>query len=114
AAPAASGPAQQPRGKRASKPAGGVGAAARRAASAGRDGLSFTERHRLDTLPGEIERLEREIARLEELLSDPELYSREPVKFAKATEALTARQEALAQAESDWLDLAERAEKAQG
>jgi ATP-binding cassette subfamily F protein uup len=72
--------------------------------------LSFTEAHRLEKLPSEIARLEAEIAKLEELLSDAELFTREPVKFRKATEALTARQTALAEAEEDWLALAERAE----
>jgi ABC transport system ATP-binding/permease protein len=75
-----------------------------------RTGLSFTERHRLDALPGVIARLEAEIGKLGELLSDPALFSREPVKFRKATEALTERQTALAAAEEEWLLLAERAE----
>ena len=72
--------------------------------------LSFTERHRLDSLPAEIDRLTAEIAKLETLLADPDLYSREPVKFARATEALSQRQQALAAAEEEWLTLAERAE----
>jgi ATP-binding cassette subfamily F protein uup len=77
-------------------------------ASAPRDGLSFTEKHRLEALPGEIDRLEAEIAKLEELLSDAELFTREPVKFRKATEALAERQEKLAAAEDEWLTLAEK------
>jgi ATP-binding cassette subfamily F protein uup len=77
-------------------------------ASASRDGLSFTEKHRLEALPGEIDRLEAEIAKLEELLSDAELFTREPVKFRKATEALAERQEKLAAAEDEWLTLAEK------
>ncbi|MGR3485194.1 MAG: ABC-F family ATP-binding cassette domain-containing protein [Paracoccaceae bacterium] len=72
-------------------------------------GLSFTEAHRLDALPAEIERLEAEIAKLEGLLADPALYTAEPVKFAKATEALTARQDALSAAEEEWLTLEEKA-----
>ena len=70
--------------------------------------LSFTEQHRLDALPGIIERLEVEIAKLSELLADPDLYSREPVKFAKATAALTERQNKLTSAEEEWLELADR------
>ena len=77
-----------------------------------RKGLSFTEKHRLEALPGEIARLEAEIGKLGELMSDPELFTREPVKFRKATEALTQRQEALAKAEEEWLLLEEKAEGA--
>ncbi len=91
---------------RAAKPGG----ADRRAAGAPGGKLSFTERHRLEALPGEIARLEAEIGKLEQLLADPDLYSREPVKFRKATEALAARQDALFSAEEAWLDLAARAE----
>ena len=73
-------------------------------------GLSFTERHRLDALPAEIARLEAEIAKLEQLMSDPELYTREPVKFQKATDALVERQQKLSAAEEEWLVLEEKAE----
>ncbi|WP_411889777.1 ABC-F family ATP-binding cassette domain-containing protein [Yoonia sp. SDW83-1] len=72
-------------------------------------GLSFTERHRLEELPGVIDRLGAEIAKLEALLADPELFTREPVKFQKATDALVQRQEALAAAEDEWLMLEEKA-----
>src|SRR6056297_1253976 len=74
--------------------------------------LSFKQKHRLQELPGEIERLESEIAKLEKLLADPDLFAREPVKFRKATEALETRQGALAKAEDEWLSLAEKAEGA--
>ncbi|OED47939.1 elongation factor 3 [Rhodobacteraceae bacterium (ex Bugula neritina AB1)] len=75
-----------------------------------KDSLSFKEKHRLEALPAEIERLEAEIGKLQELMSDPELFSREPVKFKKATEALVERQEKLAAAEEEWLELEEKAE----
>ncbi|WP_121633762.1 ABC-F family ATP-binding cassette domain-containing protein [Tropicibacter alexandrii] len=74
------------------------------------DGLSFTERHRLEALPGVIDRLTAEIAKLEEFLAQPDLFHKEPAKFKKATEALVERQTALAAAEEEWLYLAERAE----
>ncbi|MFN3825933.1 MAG: ABC-F family ATP-binding cassette domain-containing protein [Pseudorhodobacter sp.] len=72
--------------------------------------LSFTERKRLDTLPDQIARLEAEIVRLGELLATPDLFTREPVKFRKATEMLAERQAVLAGAEAEWLALAERDE----
>ena len=75
-----------------------------------KSGLSFTEKHRLEELPAEIDRLTAEIAKLEQLMADPDLFTREPVKFKKATEALAARQTALAEAEDLWLELSEKAE----
>jgi ATP-binding cassette subfamily F protein uup len=80
--------------------------------SKGKGGLSFTEQHRLEELPALIARLEAEMARLSTLLADPDLYTREPVKFAKATEALAERQSRLSATEEEWLTLAERAENA--
>ena len=74
--------------------------------------LSFTETHRLKALPAEIARLEAEIAKLMELLADPALFSREPIKFRKATEALGERQAKLSAAEEEWLALEEKAESA--
>jgi ATP-binding cassette subfamily F protein uup len=87
-------------------------AAAPKAASkpaAKKPGLSFTEKHRLDSLPGEIARLEAEIGKLTELLADPDLFTREPVKFRKATEALSEREARLSAAEDEWLVLEEKA-----
>ncbi|MEL6585527.1 MAG: ATP-binding cassette domain-containing protein [Pseudomonadota bacterium] len=74
------------------------------------DGLSYTEQHRLDALPAEMERIQAEIAKLEAFLADPNLFTAEPVKFRKATDALVERQDRLAAAEEEWLTLAEKAE----
>ncbi len=77
---------------------------------AGKKGLSFTEKHRLDALPAELERLAAEIAKLEALLADPDLFTASPVKFKKATQALVERQEKLSAAEEEWLTLEEKAD----
>ena len=71
--------------------------------------LSFTEKHRLEGLPAEIDRLTEEIEKLTGLLSDPDLFARDPAKFDKASAALVARQTALTKAEDDWLSLEEKA-----
>jgi ATP-binding cassette subfamily F protein uup len=72
-------------------------------------GLTFTERHRLDALPGVIERLEAEIGKLADFLSDPELFGKAPDRFRRASEGLAERQAALAAAEEEWLMLEEKA-----
>ncbi len=76
-----------------------------------KSGLNFTESHRLEQLPDEIEKLGAEIGKLEEYLSNPALFSEEPLKFKKASEALVERQTALSAAEEEWLILAEKAEE---
>ncbi|MGC1430411.1 MAG: ATP-binding cassette domain-containing protein [Albidovulum sp.] len=71
--------------------------------------LTFTEKHRLDTLPGVIESLEAEIGKLTDFLSDPALFAKSPDKFRRASEGLSERQATLAQAEEEWLLLEEKA-----
>jgi len=80
------------------------------APSGARPRLSQSQQRRLEELPKTIGRLEAEIAKLEELLAEPDLFTRSPVKFRKATEALETRQASLAEAEEEWLALAEKAE----
>jgi ABC transport system ATP-binding/permease protein len=67
--------------------------------------LSFKDKHALETLPGRIADLEKEIARLNQVLSDGNLYARQPAKFADTTRALDAAQTELAKAEEQWLAL---------
>ncbi len=67
--------------------------------------LSFKEKHALDTLPGMMEKLTAEIARLQALMADPALYTRNPGEFAKASAALEAATKKLAAAEEQWLEL---------
>jgi ATP-binding cassette subfamily F protein uup len=45
--------------------------------------LTFTERHRLEALPGIIERLEAEIGKLSDFLSDPALFQTAPDRFRR-------------------------------
>ncbi|GAA4227980.1 ATP-binding cassette subfamily F protein uup [Sagittula marina] len=85
------------------------GKAAPETASASK-GLSFTERHRLETLPAEIDRLNAEITKLEEFLAAPDLFTAEPLKFQKATDALVERHNMLSDAEEEWMALMEKDE----
>ena len=80
----------------------------------GKSKLSFTERHKLETLPDEIEKLEAAIAPLQAQLADPQLYSRDSAAFQKASDALAKAQEALAAAEEEWLRLEALREEEEG
>ena len=70
--------------------------------------LSFTERKRLNELPGQIDRLEAEIDKLAEYLETPELFTRDPAKFRKASEGMADRQAQLTATEEEWMALAAR------
>ncbi|MEM9839032.1 MAG: ATP-binding cassette domain-containing protein [Pseudomonadota bacterium] len=67
--------------------------------------LSFKDKHALERLPGEMERLQADIAQHTDKLADPDLFTRDPSLFDKTQKALTAAQDALAQAEETWLEL---------
>ena len=76
-----------------------------------KSGISFVESHRLEQLPILIERLEYEIKKLEIVLSDTNLYSENPIKFEKVSNALIERQSKLKSLEDEWFMLAEKADK---
>ena len=67
--------------------------------------LSFKQKHALDTLPKEMQRLEAEIRKLNAALADPKLYARDPKTFEATSKTLDAAQAALAKAEDEWLEL---------
>jgi len=73
------------------------------------EGLNFKQEHRLKELPDIIARLEAEIAKLEEFMADPNLFTDHPVKFQKATDALVERHETLSNVEEEWMELEELA-----
>ncbi|HTJ58988.1 MAG TPA: ATP-binding cassette domain-containing protein [Devosiaceae bacterium] len=76
--------------------------------------LSFKDKHALETLPGVITALEKEIAKLEAELADPALYTRDPAGFAKKSKTLTEKQGARAKAEEQWLELEVKREEVEG
>jgi ABC transport system ATP-binding/permease protein len=75
--------------------------------------LSYNDQRDFDRLPGEIERLESDIARTEESLHDSGLYSRDPARFAELTERLASLRAAKHAAEERWLEVAAMAEELQ-
>jgi len=72
--------------------------------------LGFKDQRDYDTLPQRIEELELAIARGEEILSDPELYSRDPQRFATISKGVENARSEKDGAEERWLELAERVE----
>lgn len=76
--------------------------------------LSFKEKHALETLPKDIEKLDAEIRTLNAGLSDPALYTRDPAGFATKSKALEAAEAKKAAAEEQWLELEMLREELEG
>ena len=74
------------------------------------DKLSYKDQRDYDTLPERIEELELAIARGEEILADPELYSKDPQRFATIMKGIENARSEKDEAEERWLMLAERVE----
>jgi ATP-binding cassette subfamily F protein uup len=72
--------------------------------------LSYKDQRDLDRLPGEIERLEAEIAATEDVLADPDLYARDPGRFADLSDRAAKLRAEKHSAEERWLEVAEMAE----
>jgi ATP-binding cassette subfamily F protein uup len=76
--------------------------------------LSFNEQHDLKTLPKRMDELGAKIVKVQEILADPDLYSRDPARFQKAMDALTTLQADLHAAEERWLELEMLREELEG
>ena len=72
--------------------------------------LSYKDQRDLDRLPAEIERLEAEIAATEDVLADPDLYTRDPGRFADLSDRAASLRVEKHAAEERWLEVAEMAE----
>ena len=67
--------------------------------------MSFKEKHALETLPKQIEKLEAEIGQINADLADGNLYSKNPDEFARKSKSLMAAEAKRAAAEEQWLEL---------
>ncbi|MGO4389301.1 ABC-F family ATP-binding cassette domain-containing protein [Microvirga sp. 2YAF29] len=76
--------------------------------------LNFNEQHDLKTLPLRMQETEAKIAKVQEILADPELYSRDPARFQKAMDMLAQLQGELHAAEERWLELEMLREELEG
>src|SRR3954454_2929625 len=76
--------------------------------------LSYKDQRDYDRLPGEVERLQAQVAADEDALSDRDLYTRDPDLFAKLTERIARNRAEIEAAELRWLEVAEMAEQLGG
>ncbi|HOV02882.1 MAG TPA: ATP-binding cassette domain-containing protein, partial [Kaistiaceae bacterium] len=88
---------RQPKAKPAEEPA------AERPQKEQKRRLTMKEMEALKTLPGRIDKLHAEIARLDAVLADADLYARDPARFEKAAKAHDKAAAELGQAEEEWL-----------
>jgi ATP-binding cassette subfamily F protein uup len=80
------------------------------APSPGNKKLSYKDQRDYDLLPAKIEQLEREIAADERALHDPDLFARDPQRFADLTERIARHRADVEATELRWLEVAEMAE----
>ncbi|EJF89711.1 hypothetical protein ME1_00481 [Bartonella vinsonii subsp. arupensis OK-94-513] len=67
--------------------------------------LSYKQVYALEKLPEQIAVLQNEIKKIEQELSDPELYSSDKERFERLSTALDEKKNACAQKEEEWLEL---------
>lgn len=76
--------------------------------------LSFKDAYRLKELDTVIPALAREIEATEAKLADPDLFSKDPEEFGRASRALETKRSELEAAEEEWLQLEEKRETIEG
>jgi ATP-binding cassette subfamily F protein uup len=76
--------------------------------------LTYKDQRDYDRLPGEIERLQALVEADEQALHDPDLYARNPQRFAELTARIARHRADIEAAEVRWLEVAEMAEQLAG
>ncbi|ESR23856.1 ABC-F family ATP-binding cassette domain-containing protein [Lutibaculum baratangense] len=76
--------------------------------------LSFKDKHALETLPKRMEALQQDVDTLSKTLADPNLFSKQPDRFAEASRKLEKAQADLEHAEEEWLRLEMLREEMEG
>ena len=110
AAPGAAGSgvaAPEPRGKT------GNGVSSLRTKNGSRK-LSFKQKHALETLPKKMDENRALAARIRKELENPQLYARDPARFAKLSDALVKTEKDITRAEEEWLELEMLREEMEG
>ncbi len=76
--------------------------------------LSYKQKFALETLPGKMDALSKEIVVLEDKLADPQLYAKDPALFAKTADLLEKKRSENAAMEEEWLELEMLREEIEG
>ncbi len=85
-----------------------------RNARSGGKKMNFNEKHALETLPREMEKLRKKQDAARKVLDDSTLFTRDPKAFAGASKTLADIEHALAEAETRWLELEMMREEIEG
>ncbi|MFK4825323.1 ABC-F family ATP-binding cassette domain-containing protein [Paenochrobactrum sp. BZR 588] len=100
--------------KAASAAASGDGAAAQAPKRDEKRKLSYKQKFALETLPGKIDALSKEIEVLEAKMADPQLYAKNPDLFAKVAAELEKKRSESDAFEEEWLELEMLREEIEG
>jgi len=76
--------------------------------------MTFKDKHALEVLPGEIEKLELSIVAFETILADASFFTKDPDGFEKTMKGLGKAQAELATSEERWLELEAVREEIEG
>jgi ATP-binding cassette subfamily F protein uup len=76
--------------------------------------LSYKDQRDLDILPAQVEQLDEAIAHAEAQLADPDLYARDPARFAELSARIEADRAARDAAETRWLLLVDKVAALEG
>jgi ATP-binding cassette subfamily F protein uup len=94
------------------KPAGSTGTGSRPAPSAKK--LSFKQKFALETLPKRMAEAQAAMAKLEKVMTDPNLYAKDFAKFEKTNAELGKLRAEVAVMEDEWLELEMLREEIEG
>ncbi len=102
------------RTEKAEKATSGDGAPVEKPSDKGRGKLSYKQKFALESLPKEMEKIQSEIARREEKMADPMLFSKDQAAFNRLASELETLRADLTRMEEEWLELEMLREELEG
>ncbi|MDF1633343.1 ABC-F family ATP-binding cassette domain-containing protein [Mycoplana sp. MJR14] len=102
------------RTEKAEKATSGDGVPVEKPSDKGRGKLSYKQKFALESLPKEMEKIQSEIARREEKMADPMLFSKDQAAFNRLASELETLRADLTRMEEEWLELEMLREELEG